>query len=173
MTTLSNLHGRVLEYLIVDSVIKTQSKTILTPNAQSAQDRDIDKPREVNPALLQQLNWATHAFLTKWLEPEFQISQQSSITIDRLPDQNQTDVTDIRITTPKDIVNLSIKHNHAALRHQRPGTTPIHCGYSRNSVEMKQFRQQYQAITKNFKIKAGEVKLFSELNRKIFIYTSM
>ena len=163
MTPLSNLHGRVLEYLIVEAIIQTQPKATLTLRAKNAQDRDIDKLQNINSALLQQLNWATHAFLNKWLEPRFQISKHGPIVIDRLPDQNQTDVTDIRLTSPKDIINLSIKHNHVALRHQRPGTTPIHCGYPRNSLEMKEFKQQYQEITQNFIRQAEKAKLFADL----------
>ena len=62
MTPLSNLHGRVLEYLIVEAIIQTQPKATLTLRAKNAQDRDIDKLQNINSALLQQLNWATHAF---------------------------------------------------------------------------------------------------------------
>ncbi|MBD2057801.1 HaeIII family restriction endonuclease [Oculatella sp. FACHB-28] len=163
MTPLSNLHGRVLEYLIVEEIIKIQPGITLTQRAKSAQDRDVDKLREINPTLLQQLNWATYALLSKWLEPQFHVSKQAPITIDRLPDQNQTDVTDIRITLPGDTVNLSIKHNHAALRHQRPSTTPIHCGYPRNSLEMQQFKQQYQEITRSFMLQTGQAEFFADL----------
>jgi RNA-directed DNA polymerase len=45
------------------------------PSAKSAQVRDVGKLAKVDPVLLQQLNWATHAFLTKWLNPQFHISQ--------------------------------------------------------------------------------------------------
>jgi hypothetical protein len=79
MTPLSNLHRRVLEYLIVEAIIQTQPKATLTLRAKNAQDRDIDKLKNINSALLQQLNWATHAFLNKWLEPRFQISKHAPI----------------------------------------------------------------------------------------------
>jgi hypothetical protein len=42
MTPLSNLHRRVLEYLIVEAIIQTQPKATLTLRAKNAQDRDIE-----------------------------------------------------------------------------------------------------------------------------------
>ncbi|MDV3002658.1 MAG: hypothetical protein N5P05_004313 (plasmid) [Chroococcopsis gigantea SAG 12.99] len=163
MTPLSNLHGRVLEYLIVEAIIRAYPRPVLTNGAKSGQQRDCGKLKDVNPNLLQQLNRATNAFLVQWLEPQFLISRQASLIIDRLPDQNQTDVTDIRIGLPGETINLSIKHNNVALRHQRPGTTPIHCGYAKSSTEMEQFKQQYKAIAENFTLQTGQAQLFAEL----------
>jgi len=163
MTTLSNLHGRVLEYLMVEAIIEIQPRTTLTLRARNAQVRDMNKLTDIDSVLLQELRWATNAFLTKWLNPQFQLSRQASIKIDRLPDQNQTDVTDICLILPRELVNLSIKHNNAALRHQRPGTTPVHCGYSRQDIEMQQFQQQYRAITQSFMLQVRQEKLFANL----------
>ncbi|NJN86071.1 MAG: HaeIII family restriction endonuclease [Leptolyngbyaceae cyanobacterium SL_7_1] len=163
MTPRSNLNGRVLEYLIVEALTKNRPNASLTSRAKNAQIRDLAKLTEVDPALLQELNLAANAFLTKWFVPQFQLSEQLSMTIDRLPDRNATDVTDIRLTLPTELINLSIKHNHTALKHQRPGKTPVHCGYTETSVEMQQFKQHYQTITRNFTSQAGGVKLFSDL----------
>lgn len=167
MTLLSNLHGRVLEYLVVEELVKVQPNTILSSRAKSAQARDMDKLLKIDSTLLKQFHWATQALLVKWLNPQFTISQQAHIIVDRLPDQNQTDVTDIRLILPTSNINLSIKHNHTALRHQRPGTTPIHCGYLRKSVEMKQFQKQYKTITQSFISEIGQVKRFAELSRDL------
>lgn len=162
MTPRSNLHGRVLEYLITE-VIKMHPGVNLTPRAEKAQSRDASKLTDLDSLLLNEFRQAAHALLLLWLNPQFQLPQQPSITVDRLPDQNQNDVTDICLTSKAWTVNLSLKHNHTALRHQRPGTTPVHCGYAKNDPQMHQFRKQYRAITQEFMQYIGQAKLFAEL----------
>ncbi|MCM0593826.1 MAG: HaeIII family restriction endonuclease [Gloeotrichia echinulata DEX184] len=163
MTPRSNLHGRVLEYLITEVIIRTHPGVSLTVRANNAQLRDASKLTELDSLLLNELTSAADALLLKWLNPHFQLFQQPSITVDRLPDQNQNDVTDIRLTSKAWTVNLSLKHNHTALRHQRPGTTPVHCGYAKNDPQMQQFKQQYRATTQEFMQYIGQAKLFAEL----------
>ncbi|MCC5661730.1 HaeIII family restriction endonuclease [Nostoc sp. XA010] len=163
MTPRSNLHGRVLEYLITEVIIITHPEVSLTVRANNAQLRDASKLTELNSLLLNELRLAANALLLLWLNPQFQLSKQPSITIDRLPDQNQNDVTDICLTSKAWTVNLSLKHNHTALRHQRPGTTPVHCGYAKNDPQMQHFKQQYRVITQEFMQHIGQAKLFAEL----------
>jgi len=163
MTLLSNLHGRVLEYLITEEIIRTNSCINLTSRAIHDQSRDTTKSSNIDPLLLAELKHAANGIISRWLEPQFKLSQQSSVTLDRLPDQNQLDVTDIRLTLSSKTINLSIKHNHAALRHQRPGTTPVHCGFPKKSLEMQQFRQKYKVITHQFIRQAEQETLFSKL----------
>ncbi|MBD2695201.1 HaeIII family restriction endonuclease [Anabaena catenula] len=174
MTPRSNLHGRVLEYLITEVLIRNHPGVSLTNRANNDQVRDASKLADLNPALLNELTLAANALLLKWLNPHFQLSDQASITIDRLPDQNKKDVTDICLTSRSWTVNLSLKHNHSALRHQRPGTTPIHCGYSKDSAQMQQFKQQYQVITQELKQHIGQANLFKELPSALieqYLYT--
>lgn len=163
MTPRSNLHGRVLEYLITEVIIITHPEVSLTVRANNAQLRDASKLTELNSLLLNELRLAANALLLLWLNPQFQLSQQPSITVDRLPDQNNKNVTDICLILPAQSVNLSLKHNHTALRHQRPGTTPVHCGYSKNSAQMQQFKQEYLAITQQFRQHIGQATLFRQL----------
>lgn len=163
MTPLSNLHGRALECLITELIIKTYPGVNLTARANNDQLRDASKLAQLDSLLLNELTQAANALLLKWLNPQFQLSNQPSITVDRLPDQNKNDVTDICLTSRSWTVNLSLKHNHTALRHQRPGTTPKHCGFLQGSVEMQQFRQKYRVITQEFMQHIGQAKLFAEL----------
>ncbi|WP_414520956.1 hypothetical protein [Umezakia ovalisporum] len=163
MTPRSNLHGRVLEYLITEVIIRMHPGVSLTDRAKNAQLRDASKLTELDSLLLNELTSAADVLLLKWLNPHFRLSNQASITVDRLPDQNQNDVTDIRLTSKAWTVNLSLKHNNTALRHQRPGTTPVHCGYAKNDPQMQQFRQEYLLITQEFMQHIGQAKLFAEL----------
>jgi len=51
---------------------------------------------------------------------------------------------------------LSIKHNHKALKHQRPPTTAERCGFLSKSTEDRIFRKQYEDITDIFLEQAWE-----------------
>jgi len=164
MTNRSNLHGRVLEYLITEEIIKMNSIVKLTEKAKEYQNRDSKKLAELDSSRLLNMKTAASAVLYEWLEPKFELSKKTSITLDRLPDQNKSDVTDICLKLEALKLNLSIKHNHTALKHQRPNTTPLHCGYAEDGLEMQQFTQEYKAITQKFRENIGEEKCFAELS---------
>jgi len=164
MTNLSNLHGRLLEYLIVEEILKINSSAKLTRRAFESQNRDFLKLEAIDRSLLQKLRLAAKSVSQGWLDPRFGISTRKSLEIDRLPDSNNhSDVTDIRLSLGLEILNLSIKHNHTALRHQRPRKTPVHCGYAQNSNEMRTFSREYRAITSQFTQQVRGYKLFRDL----------
>ncbi|HIK40440.1 hypothetical protein [Thermoleptolyngbya sp. M55_K2018_002] len=152
MTNLSNLHGRLLEYLIVEDIMRVNSYAKLTDQAIESQKRDYPKLETVDKRLLQKFRLAAKTLSQLWLESKFSISTRKEIKIDRLPDKNNnSDVTDIRLFSEEGNINLSIKHNHMALRHQRPRTTPTHCGYTKNSNEIIYFSINYiKSLTHSF-----------------------
>lgn len=150
MTRLSNLHGRLLEYLIVETLSNLDPQIKLSDNAKLDQLRDSSKATETETKLRHNLNQAAKSIVNDWLYPRFLLPDLSVKEIDRLPDQNKSDVTDIRVITERRIINLSIKHNHSALRHQRPRTTPQHCGFSNGSSESEFFKKQYNEIVSHF-----------------------
>jgi hypothetical protein len=74
------------------------------------------------------------------------------VTIERLSDNEgkKGDVTDIRLRFDNRTENLSIKHNHKALKHQRPSATPKQCGFKKTSIESINFKSKYKKITSKF-----------------------
>jgi HaeIII restriction endonuclease len=172
----SNQQGRALEYAIVEEIVRNLPSDQVTLSSRTLQDQQRDYPKYISLPE----NLITHyqrgaICLLGWLETEFSISKHV-IEIDRLPDQssNQGDVTDIRIYSNSFCVNLSIKHNHQALKHQRPASTAQHCGYPKANPEDIDFRQKYSQIIQNFmKISRG-YKLFRDLEASEifdFLYT--
>ena len=137
MSNLSNLNGRVLEYLITEAIAKSSSSVKLTTRANEFQRRDVAKLKEVDPRLITKLNSAVQTLQRCWIEPRFVVSKQKTVAVDRLPDQNKNDVTDIRLTSEEWTISLSMKHNHSALKHQRPRTTPIHCGFTKGDSQLE------------------------------------
>ena len=73
--------------------------------------------------------------------------------VSRLPDTTGTkgDVTDIRIVgMDNTILNLSIKNNHKAVKHQRPGSLIQQLGFRKQSSIDKTYRKELTSIYKNF-----------------------
>jgi len=64
-------------------------------------------------------------------------------------------------------LNLSVKHNHFALKHQRPSTTAIRCGFAPKSKEDLEFRKDLGNITGAFIINSSkdypDATLFNEI----------
>ena len=163
---MQNLRGRALEYAIVAEIIQRlpQNQINLTQRTLENQQRDL--PKYLNLSVNMQQNYQQcSARIFQWLESNFAISTQP-VSIDRLPDKNsqQGDVTDIRIVMGSQEINLSVKHNHAALKHQRPASTAQHCGYTKGSPEDIQFRTDYSTITKAFTTRVQGYTHFNDLN---------
>ena len=169
--TQSNLHGRALEYIIVDMLFNHLSKknrTSLTPRSLIAQKRDSIKFDTLSSA--EKEEYVTYSKLVlKWLDNKFGESKDNDIVIDRISDNEAMagDVTDIRINIGDKIINLSIKHNHFALKHQRPPSLAIQCGFAKKSKEDILFRQSLDKINSQFhekrKILAPKENAFNKL----------
>ncbi len=95
----------------------------------------------------------------------FQLNFGSSIskTIDGLPD-NSGSVVDIFIGDQNKVVNFSLKHNHLALRHNRPHGLPERCGIS-STTEAKQYLDSVYAIERLMRVQ-DPVLQFSQLANK-------
>lgn len=149
----SNLLGRALEYIIVETLNSKLSKNsvFLNPRVVIDQKRDSGKFEGLTKEQKEEyLKYSELVF--EWLNKKFNILKAKSILIDRIPDNEAMagDVTDIRITIEDRVVNLSIKHNHFALKHQRPPSLAIQCGFLKNSKEDVLFRQHLLEINKEF-----------------------
>lgn len=172
----SNQQGRALEYAIVEEIIRNLPSNQVTLSSRTLQDQQRDYSKYISlPENLITRYQKGAICLLGWLETEFSISQHL-IEIDRLPDKssNQGDVTDIRISSNSFCINLSIKHNHQALKHQRPASTAQHCGYTKASLEDINFRKNYHQIIQNFMGLYREYNLFRDLEQSAifeFLYT--
>ena len=150
MGNVSNRNGRALEYKIVDFLCSKESqfKVKLMPQAKSDLKRDKVNygklPKELKESYIKCAE-VVHSWLTKE-------AQCKDLRLDKLTDSQakEGDVTDIRITVNDRIINLSVKHHHAALKHQRPPTTAQRCGYKKGSKEDLAFRKKYKAIICEF-----------------------
>jgi hypothetical protein len=146
----SNRNGRALEFAIVDNLLKKISNSVPLNNTQSYQERDQNKFNELSDSQKIYFNTSADSILS-WLERKVDLNSQS-ISIERMSDDSSKkgDVTDIRIILSNNIINLSIKHNHLALKHQRPSALAIQCGFAKKSPEDSKYRHFYETTTKDF-----------------------
>lgn len=159
----SNANGRALEYIIVKDLIDSY-QALLSDNCKYMQLRDENYFDNLLPPLKNKYTIATSK-ITKWLNDNYDVIGSK---LDRLDDNQAkskvSDVTDIRINNK---VNISIKHNHNALKHQRPGALAQQCSFPRKSKQDLEFREKYKLVTKEFISNANKVNpdisLFSEL----------
>lgn len=170
--TRSNDIGRTLEYVIV-KVLKDSlnSRVFLDDFTIKNQARDSKKFNLLdNPQKTLLLFYADSVRL--WIEKNFSISKAKKIIIIRLSDIEgvKGDVTDIRIIIDTKKINLSIKHNHSALKHQRPSRTAVQFGFLDNSKEDKDFRTSLDKVYKKFHlIKSKDfpnTKSFNDIKKK-------
>jgi len=164
---ISDRNGRALEYKLIDFLCSNESvfKVTLTSQAKMDQKRDCRKYLRL-PSMLKESYIKTAPIVHNWLSS---IIRGRNILVDRLSDNaaKKGDVTDIRIKTNGTEINLSIKHNHSAFKHQRPPTTALRCGYARKSPEDIEFRKEYARIVGGFVSKSKKILpdaiLFSDL----------
>lgn len=129
MLNVSNQYGRALEYIIVENIIECfpEITFIKTDRCQNDQLRDRGQFLGLSTAMQGEYNH-TATLLSTWLNQNFDLG--NTITIDRLNDSagQAGIVTDIRLENGFQNINLSIKHNHFALKHQRPEGVPQSLG---------------------------------------------
>ena len=144
----SDRNGRALEYAIVMELSKITNAT-LTNRANNDNLRDkpkFDAIAQQSPVLSQQFIIAG-VKISNWISNQF---VNEKITIDRLPDSNES-VTDITITSPLKKIELSLKHNHLALKHPRPYSIAQACGYAKNSTQDISHRNLMRDVDNSFR----------------------
>lgn len=167
---ISDRNGRALEFKIVDFLLqKLPHITVLGNSTYADQQRDSFKFSEL-PTSQQNHFTKSAEKIFLWLEKltENAITHSPS-SIERLTDDaaKKGDVTDIRLIVDCKVINLSIKHNHTALKHQRPGATANQCGYPKIALEDVSYREAYKKVIGDFLKSAYALKKdaqdFSEL----------
>jgi hypothetical protein len=166
----SNFNGRLLEYLIVEALMRLNTQLKLSARATQDQSRDLlksDELLETNSIKWNKLNDAAYKIINNWLFFKFPLlANTSDLKIDRLPDRNGLDITDIKLTSGTQVINLSIKLNHNATKHQRPPTTPEHYGFINTDTESINFTSQYNQIINNF-IGNNTHQRFNQIPKKL------
>lgn len=146
MTT-SNSNGRALEAKLVDVLCQINSNIILLGATQQDQQRDLAY-FDVLPVLQQQL---FSDFAVRYSK---ELSVANIQTIERLKDSAAIagDVTDIRINYGNNIIkNISLKHNHDACKHQRPGALIKNQLGIQDPILDKQYRNELKVVENQFK----------------------
>lgn len=147
----SNLHGRVLEYCVVET-FKNLLKDKVLLSKKTVEDNTRDK-KKLNLISIEKLNhFKNSSFkIVDWILNEIG-GFKSKLHIERLSDEEgrQGDVTDIRFTYDNTKLNVSLKNNHLATKHQRPGPTPKHLGLDKTDEDLINFRQTYKRINYDF-----------------------
>lgn len=155
---ISDRNGRALEFAIVTVLIKKMPTMMLLANTLADQQRDRVKFAALSEQ--QQAHFISSAeSIFAWLSKKYAINT-GKITLERLTDDaaKKGDVTDIRLIIAGEKVNLSIKHNHTALKHQRPTATATQGGYAKNSLEDIKYRAEYKKIADDFLNSAEQLK---------------
>lgn len=150
MENVSNRNGRALEHIITADLANKYPNSKLTARAAQQQSRDKQKVDDLPASLAAQFRTGSQS-LVAWTSTIIP-SADSNIEIDRLDDSHaqKGDVTDIRINLHDSTINLSIKHNHFALKHQRPPTAIEQLGFSSGSTESISYRKKYKSVLTKF-----------------------
>jgi len=168
MSNVSDRNGRALETIVTSSFINEFEHIKLLGGTQADQERDSVKVDSLPPELLSRYKKSS-VKIVGWFISFHCKEKPSSITIERLSDDvaKKGDPTDIRIIVNGNTINISLKHNHKAVKHQRPGALPQQCGFVKNSSEDSTYRNSYKQVCDTFINKADTLDpgatLFNEL----------
>ena len=165
MENISDQTGRAFEFAIVSELARLSGIT-LTSRASDAQLRDRAKFEDLDSYRKQVFQEAAKALVQTLL-----VDGVNSASVDRLSDDEATagDVTDIRIspTGMHPVVNLSIKNNHHALKHQRPPSLMQQLGFAKGSPQDYEYRTQLQSVFDTFYVASRKLvpgaTMFSQL----------
>lgn len=167
MSNISDQTGRALEYAIVNELAKLPNVS-LTDRAAIAQRRDKPKFEQLASSLSREFSLASRVLVQTLAAPPYAIGAS---TIDRLSDNDakKGDVTDVRIlpSSARPPINISVKNNHFALKHQRPPSLMQQLGISKGSDADIAYRSKLQESFDSFHRAAKRLcpraTMFSEL----------
>jgi hypothetical protein len=137
MARTQNDTGRAFEYAVVDYFEKKGYE--LGPLASNHKSLYETYFQSQSPRIQKDFQQSATDFFN-WFKTNF--GSKVSKHIDGLPD-NSGSVVDIFVGDPSQVVNFSLKHNHLALRHNRPHGLPERCGIARTSEAEKYLNSLY------------------------------
>ncbi len=163
VNSVSNDTGRALEYeltkQIVDLAANNKIKVTLTQRAIANNIRDKIYLESLSKAFQDDFSKYSKAFIS-WIIKNQWFSNAKTILIDRLPDSEgvESDVTDIRITIDGNTEkNISLKHNHNALKHPRISNLARQCGVTDINIA-KKYKTDYKKIWNDFMVRGLKLK---------------
>ena len=145
--TVSNLNGRSLEYLLVKLISDNNPNITISESTMNAQNRDEANISKLNSELKTSME-SSCLKIYDWI-----ISELEELTeVIRFTDHQGTlgNPTDIKVISNSRDLNISLKHNNDAVKHQRPSATAQQFGYQKRSSEDLLFRTKYESILDDF-----------------------
>jgi len=145
--TVSNLNGRSLEYLLVKLISDNNPNITIPESTMNAQNRDEANISKLNSELKTSME-SSCLKIYDWI-----ISELEELTeVIRFTDHQGTlgNPTDIKVISNSRDLNISLKHNNDAVKHQRPSATAQQFGYQKRSSEDLLFRTKYESILDDF-----------------------
>lgn len=176
--TLSDRHGRAFEYCVTESILSElkmlYSKVKITTRAKDSQIKGKEHFEKLSEEERKQYKMSGKKIASWLVVNRFkQIEKVEEVELDRIPDTEgiEGDVTDIRIKFFSENgvidVNISLKHQHEALKHPRLTRVPLWIGLDENTEEAKQYEIDYEDIWKTFFEKGKKLSPKAERFREL------
>lgn len=147
----SNDNGRALEYALTQALASRYPQAIIDSDTQTDQLRDRDKFLALSNNDQRYFRKNSDYFANYILASRIG-SNNVVIGLSRLKDGSGTegDVTDIRLyLADREHYNISLKHNHKAVKHQRPGALIGQLGIADAQIAYA-YKQSIVQISKRF-----------------------
>lgn len=160
---ISNTLGRAFEYALCAKIVSSFSNISFTYRTIEEQEKEKHYFNSLSIEEKANYDISTSKICSDWLDSK--LIPSINYTLDRLPDSAGVsgDVTDIRIQNSDITINISLKHNHNALKHPRLTRVPKWININTDS----KYTSAYTIIWDSFLSKAYNLlpnaTLFSEL----------
>lgn len=165
---ISDRNGRALEYLISIEIEKLPNFS-LSNQSLALNNRDKQKYDSLPDVLKNSYDLAAIK-IASWVSSKFSLSEM--VVINRLNDDS-SNVADIVFNSQINEIQISLKHNHEALKHPRPYSFAQSCGYMKNSLQDNQHRELMQTAADVFRTSAGSKALFKDCETLLPLYKSV
>ncbi len=159
----SNDMGRAFEFALCDQIINIFKNVTLTERAMYEQQRDIQHFEYLNFKTQNSYVESSTLICYNWLSNK--INPRESYRLDRLPDSAGVygDVTDIRIISERECLNISLKHNHDALKHPRLTRLPNWIGLNYDDEYTRIHNEIWDNFFELVEVVAPNATLFRDL----------
>lgn len=170
IVNISDRNGRALEYKVALALSNVPNFKLST-QAQLDNQRDISKFTSLPLSLQNSYDQASQRIAT-WVAKT--TNTNGNVLVDRLGDEAD-DVSDIRLTYGSSELNLSLKHNHHALKHPRPYSFAQFCGYATGTAEDLKHRVAMEKIGQDFRKLANKNTMFRDCSESDidFLYSEV
>lgn len=158
LMTIPNRQGRAFEYIVCKELSSLNKHLIFTKNAEKDQERD--RKHFINCAEnIKKSYKISSVIISKWVAERFNLQKASNVFLDRFTDQKgiEGDVTDVQLNIDGNIINLSIKHQHEALKHPRLSRVPNWINVTDIRIK-NEYKEKLNSIWDNIILFAEEIK---------------